>query len=610
MAKLAVINATAGIVTSIEAVAAGCDLVACELRDAPADADVVIVDCGERAPVDADVFVGGAAPVLLLVDRGVAVSASLCDAPQVSLLRKPFDLFELRLELRRLLDAAPEPVQQAVAAAIPSPATLDWLASPLVPASTVPTLQAALRLAIPVLLAGESGTGRQRVAGALLQRRRPAQSLVSWHAGEDLSWLMRKVAGDAGDNVLFVPGIDARPPGDQRRLEELVSMHPGLAVIATAGDDPGKAVVAGTLSRSLYHLLARVAVRLPPLRERRSDIAPLAQLFADALAAQCCNSTPVTFTDAACEKLELYEWPGNLPELEGVIARSVIAATSPGRGAAVQAKACLLDAPDLLFAPALCAAGFAGGAASGTRRSAVVLPLTGDSLPQPAGPAASPTAIEPVLAALAHDLRNPMTTLKTFAALAAQQGGVDAGSSELAREAVDACTRIDTHIELLSEYATLSAPEAGEIDLVAVFAEAIEEAPLPVSAAVHARLPVLVRADARHARFIATAILEESRERLGTDDEAWVDTMDSASEIEVRIPRGGRAIEHLGRWLEGEAWPWRLALAREVARRGGGELELQVDEGELRVRWRAPLAEEVRNGEAGRIDRRRRSRSS
>jgi len=280
----------------------------------------------------------------------------------------------------------------------------------------------------------------------------------------------------------------------------------------------------------------------------------------------------------------------------------------------MRAAACVIDAPDLSFAPALSAVSLAQAASAvSVRRSAVVLPLAATDAPAvtaPGMPMQSPTAIEPVLAGLAHDLRNPMTTLKTFAALAAQQEGVDAGSAELAREAVSACTRIDAHLELLNDYAALTSPEAGEIDLVAVFAEAIEEARLPVAASVHARQALWARVDESHARFIATALLDESRERLGEHDEAWVDVADSGSAVEIRIPRGGRAIERLGRWLEEDAWPWRLALAREVARRGGGELELDVEEEELRARWRAPLGEEVRNGQADRIDRRRRSRSS
>ncbi|MBI5506337.1 MAG: hypothetical protein HY899_16210, partial [Deltaproteobacteria bacterium] len=219
-------------------------------------------------------------------------------------------------------------------------------------------------------------------------------------------------------------------------------------------------------------------------------------------------------------------------------------------------------------------------------------------------------AIEPVLAALAHDLRNPMTTLKTFAALAAERATSDPDIAALAGEAVAACSRIDTHVELLHEYAALGAAAALRIDLVALFAETIEEARLPVAAAVNARQALWAIVDPRHARFIAAAVLDESRERLAQHDEAWVDVTDDDSVLEVCIPRGGRAVEHLGRWLEGDAWPWRLALAREVARRGNGDLQLRVEQDELRVQWHAQLAEEASDGQAGRIDRRRRSRSS
>ncbi len=617
MARIALIDATPGIVTSLEAVAAEHEIVVCDRLGVPADVALVIMDINADAALgrDDDAIAESCAPTLLLVDRAVVIPEALGRTRGVSLLRKPFDLLELRHTLRALLGAASDETTSLPASASASATrSLDWLGSPVVPASVVPILKAALDLSTSLWLIGESGTGRQRVAGALLSRRRPSPRLISWRMGEQLETALSQCSDAARDTdiaaqgfALFVADVDTRTAGDQRRLEEFLAMHPDTLVIATAGDDPGEAVRAGTLSRSLYHLLSRLAVRLPPLRERRGDIAPLAQSLAAALAARCYGGVRVSFTDTACEKLELYPWPANLTELEGVITRSVIALAGSQH---VSAAECVIDADDLIFAPALAAVCLGEGAqlapaASGIRRSAVVLPLApadGPSATAPARADATSTAIEAILAGLAHDLRNPLTTLNTFAQLTARATDGDDGDAQFAREAVAACTRIDTHIELLHEYAALPAPEATPLDLIALFAEAIEEARLPVAIAVDTQRSLWALVDRHHARFIAAAILDESRERLGEHDQARVEMTDSV--IEVCIPRGGRAVEHLARWIDGDSCSWRLALAREVARRCGGDLELQEQQDELLVHWRAPLAEETSDGETGRIDRR------
>jgi len=651
MARIALIDATPGVVTGVEAVAAGHDLVACDRLSVPQDVDLVIVEVCGNGPVGLDVIAGvrggGSAgvpavdeghrlvPTLLVVERDVRVHKESRDSHAIELLRKPFDLFELRAKLRGLLTAGlGEPASHTVS----EPArSLDWLCAPLVPAAIAATLQAAPYPSTSLWLVGETGTGRQRVAGALARQRRPDRALLSWHPGEDLRALLERAGAAAGphaapaDVTLFVADVDARSPREQRDLEELLSMHPDVPVIATAGDDPGQAVLGGNLSRGLYHLLARVAVRLPPLRERRIDIAPLAQAFAGGLAQRCYGGAAVSFSDSAFEKLELYPWPANLTELEGVVCRSVMAAASC-RGAGdgpPRVGELVIDAADLLFSPALASPDL--GEDSGLRRAtptprrgAVVVPLApaaptealAEALAQTASPATSTAplpaatagAIEPILAALAHDLRNPMTTLKTFAELTAAAAGDEDGA--LAREAVTACTRIDAPLELLRQYGGLGDPQPARLDLVAVFAEAIEESLLPVAASVetgHCRFAMI---DPYHARFIAAAIVDESRQRLGDDDEVRIGVSQPGSSIEVRIARGGRAVERLDRWLDGDALPWRLALARDVARRNGGELEMRIDQDHLRVRWCTPLVEETQDAETDRIDRRRRSRSS
>src|SRR3974377_1696362 len=75
----------------------------------------------------------------------------------------------------------------------------------------------------------------------------------------------------------------------------------------------------------LYYRLCVVPVRVPPLRERREDIRPLAEYF---LAEFCArnNFHPKIFEPLAVEALEQYAWPGNIRELRNVVERMAILA--------------------------------------------------------------------------------------------------------------------------------------------------------------------------------------------------------------------------------------------------------------------------------------------
>jgi len=613
MARIALIDAAPGTATAVEAVAAGHELVPCSLASPGDGVDLAIIDFVGTGPVDRTSLgaIEGRAPILLLVDKRISVAANLYDAGGVAVLRKPFDLFDLRLKMRGMLASTvdlAEPVP--VPSAPPGPrrsdtvATLDWLASPLVPASAAATLAAARRMPTSLWIVGEMGSGREQVAHAFARKHQPALELVTWFAGQTFEEAQARCR--SGAFALFVADVETRALSDQQRLESFLARNPDRCVVATSTDDPAEAVVGGTMSRRLYHLLARVCVRLPALRERRADIAPLAAAMASAIAGKAFPGTRVRLAPAAIERLELYPWPANVSELEAVVVRSVMS-----RAAAAGDAVCTIDAADLIFAPSLSAADVVAPAPVARPGVVVSLPTANrrqDEATETTSESAA-VAIEPVLAGLAHDLRNPMATLKTFASLAAA-GAVAGGGedAELARLAAQACTRIDDHLDLLQRYSDLPDGSATAVDLVAVMSEAVESA--DVAATVAARRAAWVRIDSHHARFIAEALLEEARARAADGEQAYVDA-GAAGTLELRIPVGKTAVDRLGKWVRGQALPWRLALAREVSRRSGGDLEVSGSSEELRVVWKAVAAEGHRDGEqAGSADRRRRSRSS
>jgi len=86
-------------------------------------------------------------------------------------------------------------------------------------------------------------------------------------------------------------------------------------------------VHAGRFREDLFYRLNVVSIHLPPLRERREDIAPLARHFAARLGTRLGH--PVGLSEAALASLEAQPWPGNVRELENAIERAAVLSGKP-----------------------------------------------------------------------------------------------------------------------------------------------------------------------------------------------------------------------------------------------------------------------------------------
>jgi DNA-binding NtrC family response regulator len=78
--------------------------------------------------------------------------------------------------------------------------------------------------------------------------------------------------------------------------------------------------------QDLFHRIFVFPLSLPPLRERRDDIAPLAEHFAQQVSAQN-GWKPIPFSSGALETLRNYDWPGNVRELRNIVERLMLLAT-------------------------------------------------------------------------------------------------------------------------------------------------------------------------------------------------------------------------------------------------------------------------------------------
>jgi DNA-binding NtrC family response regulator len=211
-----------------------------------------------------------------------------------------------------------------------------------------------------VLVTGESGTGKELVAEAIhLASPRAKAPFVRLHcAALSESLLESELFGhergaftgavgrregrfrQADGGTLFLDEIGEISPTIQvkllRFLQERTFERVGgnetlkvdVRVIAATNRDLGAEIKKGTFRDDLFYRLNVVTVELPPLRERRGDVAALASFFLRRYASEN-GKTIETFGDDALRILLEYRWPGNVRELENVVERAVVLCDGP-----------------------------------------------------------------------------------------------------------------------------------------------------------------------------------------------------------------------------------------------------------------------------------------
>ena len=204
-----------------------------------------------------------------------------------------------------------------------------------------------------VLITGESGTGKELVARAIhVHGERHLAPFVAVNCGaltETLleSELFGHVRGSFTGAVANKPGIFEQAKAGTVFLDEVSEMSTGLQVkllrvlqerelvpvggsspitvnarvIAASSRDPDTLMSSDSFRHDLLYRLNVINIQLPPLRERREDIALLADHFLRKHTPR--NQTPPQLDDAALSYLSNYPWPGNVRELENAIERAI-----------------------------------------------------------------------------------------------------------------------------------------------------------------------------------------------------------------------------------------------------------------------------------------------
>lgn len=100
-------------------------------------------------------------------------------------------------------------------------------------------------------------------------------------------------------------------------------MKVDVRLISTSNRDVKEAILKKSLREDLYYRLNVVPIYLPPLRERKEDIIPLAQYFLEKFCDENHKESKELASDAK-KKLLAYHWPGNVRELANIIERSIV----------------------------------------------------------------------------------------------------------------------------------------------------------------------------------------------------------------------------------------------------------------------------------------------
>jgi two-component sensor histidine kinase len=474
--------------------------------------------------------------------------------------------------------------------------TLRWLQSPRISAENRERVAQFASSGLPVFLRGEEGTGKGEVAKALhflgpwrgspMLRLSP-RGLTPPKFVEKLSlWLGAGRSSQKVSLSLYWEEVESLEGEMQAILVDLLAdqqVHwPGLEevifdvqILSSSSAPLTEAVAAKRFREDLFRTLETLTLYLPPLRERKGEIPRLVDEILRERMPE--GENPKRFSPEALQALQAYEWPGNVPELESLVLRS-----------AAMKEGTLLSPGDLVFSPS------PGSLSRGTQSKEDKEPWFEITIPT-----------------LAHEIKNPLVAISTFAHLLPDKFEDPEFRQEFSRLVSQDVHRINDLLENLLEFAQFTAPRGGLLDLNAALEEVLQEhekMPLPKGKEILTDLakglpPVLF--DKSQLGFILRNLLENAFSKGNPEGPLHLSTRFSREEgggapadfVDLILWYNSRegALRTFSKVVGLEAGPdfqnlnMALLLIRRVMVRNQGKMQvLQEDDGGMTVRLQFP----------------------
>ncbi len=472
----------------------------------------------------------------------------------------------------------------------PSFRTLSIVDYPVIPQEAASLARRAAATDFPVLICGEPGTGKARLARAIHALRTHTR-FVTVSAGSVSRTLLGETGAiAAGDLTIFVNEVGGLTLDAQLLLLELLDCggyssqqgwHRVRLVCAVSETLENLARIRG-FDKELLYRLSVLPITLPALRQRPQDIPALADHVAAELA-RLLSATPVAFTRRAVERMVHYLWFGNLAEMETVLTRTVVLTHSRS-----------IDAEDLLF-----------GYGRMVPRSQEGTPAPGREVVSRSTP---PETVDLIINELAHEFKNPMVTIKTVSQHLERWLADEAGREQVARLTGEAVDRMDRALENLLQFTRFRSPSPHDVSLNTLLAPCLTDI-TPVLTERRVLLnyrppePAPVFVDAAQIGYAFENLLRVITRDLAEGETLAVRPFGSAPGVVFEFGSGGRPLatklvgllDHAP--SDGETpLPLGLVLAQALIERNGGRLEMHTTAETASITVCLPSREEIASG--------------
>jgi len=500
-------------------------------------------------------------------------STSSAERPApIHVLEAPVDPSEIASHVHRLLRAHSERARPRESQSV--------LFFPPALRTTVEQAAQAHRAQLPILIVGERGTGKRTLARMLHEQAGYGTLLrVTPLTADSLQHGRARKALAAADGpvTLFADAVDAFSGDAQALLADCLSagtLEPAgtgrpFWLVATTSGDLRVLAETGRFDAALAARLTETVIEVPPLRARGDGTVDMAQAILRELSGALGQ---LTLTSEALAAIRAHPWPGNLTELMAALRRAAVLTA----GTLISPRDLgLEEAPELLAGRSVPA---------GPPTAAPVHASNGS--PQAAAPA--PPQLELILTELAHELKNPMVTIKTFAQHLPSLLEDAELRERFAGLTDDAISRMDGVLENVLDFARLGPPNPGPVVLTALLdrtLETIDDVITSRGARIRRegwQYAPRVVADELHLAYAMHNLLDSVAPEVPRDHELAVRVEDDGT-FDLRFTGATGVTAKLQSFLSNDleipgpaALPLRFMLARSVIARNGGELEVNA----------------------------------